>query len=57
MYNNKIKNKDFQKPYDDIIEGRNPVLELLESGKDINKIFINYGDRISLDKNLNKKFE
>lgn len=45
MYNNKIKNKDFQKPYDDIIEGRNPVLELLESGKDINKIFIQSGEK------------
>ena len=29
-----------QKSYDDQIEGRNAVLELLESGKDINKIYI-----------------
>lgn len=34
-----------EKIYDDIIEGRNPVLELLESGKDINKIFIQSGEK------------
>lgn len=38
------KNKQ-EKIYDDIIEGRNPVLELLESGKDINKIFIQSGEK------------
>ena len=27
-----------EKKYDDQIEGRNSVLELLESGKDVNKI-------------------
>lgn len=31
--------------YNDQIEGRNAVLELLESGKDINKIFITKGER------------
>lgn len=31
--------------YDDQIEGRNSVIELLESGKDINKIFITKGDK------------
>ena len=31
---------DYQKTFDDQVEGRNSVLELLESGKDINKIFI-----------------
>ena len=31
--------------YEDQIEGRNAVLELLESGKDINKIFIAKGER------------
>lgn len=31
--------------YEDQIEGRNAVLELLESGKDINKIFIEKGDK------------
>ena len=31
--------------YEDQIEGRNSVLELLESGKDINKIFISKGEK------------
>lgn len=31
--------------YEDQIEGRNSVLELLESGKDINKIYIEKGER------------
>lgn len=31
--------------FDDQIEGRNAVLELLESGKDINKIFIEKGEK------------
>lgn len=31
--------------YQDQVEGRNSVLELLESGKDINKIFIEKGDK------------
>ena len=31
--------------YDDQVEGRNAVLELLESGKDINKIFITKGEK------------
>lgn len=34
-----------QNEYQDQIEGRNSVLELLESGKDINKIFIEKGER------------
>lgn len=34
-----------EKIYDDQVEGRNSVLELLESGKDINKIFITKGER------------
>lgn len=33
------------KQYDDQVEGRNAVLELLESGKDINKIFVTKGER------------
>ena len=32
--------KKEEKQYEDQVEGRNAVLELLESGKDINKIFI-----------------
>lgn len=31
--------------YDDVIAGRNAVLELLKSGKDINKIFVEQGER------------
>lgn len=34
-----------EKKYDDQIEGRNSVLELLESGKDINKIFVEKGEK------------
>ena len=34
-----------EKKYDDQVEGRNSVLELLESGKDINKIFITRGEK------------
>ena len=33
------------KTYDDQVEGRNSVLELLESGRDINKIYIEKGDK------------
>ena len=34
-----------EKQYKDQVEGRNAVLELLESGKDINKIFITRGEK------------
>ncbi len=34
-----------EKYYDDQVEGRNSVLELLESGKDINKIFVTRGEK------------
>lgn len=34
-----------EKNYDDQVEGRNSVLELLESGRDINKIFITRGEK------------
>ena len=46
-YNNEKlnKNKEKKSNYDDIVEGRNSVLELLESGKDINKIFITKGEK------------
>ena len=47
--NKKIKKENYEnkeeKNYDDQVEGRNSVLELLESGKDINKIFITKGER------------
>ena len=38
----KMQEKD---SYNDQVEGRNAVLELLESGKDINKIFITKGEK------------
>lgn len=34
-----------EKTFDDQVEGRNAVIELLESGKDINKIFITKGEK------------
>ena len=34
-----------EKRFDDQIEGRNSVLELLESGKDINKIYVSRGEK------------
>lgn len=45
--NKKVQNVEKRKEiiYDDQVEGRNSVLELLESGKDINKIFIAKGER------------
>lgn len=47
IQNRKNDNLDKRKEiiYDDQVEGRNSVLELLESGKDINKIFITKGER------------
>lgn len=39
-----MKEKE-EKKYDDQVEGRNAVIELLESGKDINKIFITKGEK------------
>jgi len=55
-YNTRNKNRNTQKQkqnhepkeernYDDQVEGRNSVLELLESGKDINKIFVAKGEK------------
>ena len=40
-----MQNKNEKKNYDDQVEGRNSVLELLESQKDINKIFIAKGEK------------
>jgi 23S rRNA (guanosine2251-2'-O)-methyltransferase len=34
-----------ERKFDDQVEGRNSVLELLESGKDINKIFVTKGEK------------
>ena len=39
------REEDVEKRFDDQIEGRNSVLELLESGKDVNKIFVTRGER------------
>ena len=48
-FKNKNKsNKEIEKKnnsFDDQVEGRNSVLELLESGKDINKIFVARGEK------------
>ena len=44
--NKQYQNKDDEKNnYEDIIAGRNAVLELLKSGKDINKLFIEKGEK------------
>ena len=40
-----IRINEEEKRFDDQIEGRNSVLELLESGKDINKIFVTRGEK------------
>lgn len=42
--NRKSENTE-EKEYDDQVEGRNSVFELLESGKDINKIFVTKGEK------------
>ena len=47
--NKKIKKENYEnkeeKNYDDQVEGRNAVLELLESGRDINKILVANGEK------------
>ena len=40
-----IDRRKEEESFDDQVEGRNSVLELLESGKDINKIFITKGEK------------
>ena len=39
------KQAESSKSYDDIIEGRNSVIELLSSDRDINKILIQKGEK------------
>ncbi|MCI9000372.1 MAG: 23S rRNA (guanosine(2251)-2'-O)-methyltransferase RlmB [Clostridia bacterium] len=39
------EDKGGKEPYQDQVEGRNAVLELLESGKDINKIYVEKGEK------------
>ena len=46
-----MKNDD-KKNYDDQVEGRNSVLELLESGKDVNKIFVSDGEKTYFSKTI-----
>ena len=43
--NNRKAEEKKQRNFDDQVEGRNSVLELLESEKDINKIFVTCGER------------
>lgn len=43
--NNYVAEKREKPEFDDQVEGRNAVLELLESGKDINKIFVEKGEK------------
>ncbi len=46
MENNKKKQENFnEKNFNDQVEGRNAVLELLESGRDINKIYVSDGEK------------
>ena len=46
MQKRKVNSKPREhRNFDDQVEGRNSVLELLESGKDINKIFISRGEK------------
>lgn len=40
-----VPEKQEKTEFDDQVEGRNAVLELLESGKDINKIFVEKGEK------------
>ena len=44
-YDNRDNNPKDENEYDDIVEGRNAVLELLNSDRDINKIFVQSGER------------
>src|SRR5699024_5549610 len=39
------KNKIEEKSFEDQVEGRNAVLELLESDRDVNKIYISDGEK------------
>lgn len=39
------KNYEIEQQYQDQVEGRNAVIELLESGRDINKIFVASGEK------------
>ena len=46
MEKNKDRRKGIEeKNFDDQVEGRNAVLELFESGRDINKIYVSEGEK------------
>ena len=44
-YEKKQEKSEEEKTYSDIVEGRNSVLELLASDRDINKILIQNGEK------------
>lgn len=45
-FEDRIQNEDIEEnTYDDVVAGRNAVLELLKSEKDINKIYVERGER------------
>lgn len=39
------ENKKMEKAYEDIVEGRNAVIELIKSGRDVNKLFVQRGEK------------
>ena len=43
--NQEFRNQVEEKDYEDVVAGRNAVLELLKSDKDINKIFVERGEK------------
>lgn len=43
--NQKVYDNENEYEYEDVVAGRNAVLELLKSGKDINKLFIEKGEK------------
>ena len=46
MSKNKVRENNMEEAtFNDQVEGRNSVLELLESGKDINKLYIADGEK------------
>lgn len=45
MKNNNFTKEKEERNFEDQVEGRNAVLELLESGKDINKIYVTRGEK------------
>lgn len=50
MKNQNYKNEKQEKIYDDMVMGRNAVTELLKTDRDINKLFIQRGEKHRLNK-------